>query len=366
MRDRVGRDRAAVDRAVLGVVRRPRHILHRLADHGLHRMAVADIAAMIEVQMPACAEEAGMLARAIVVQRRRRTRRRGQARWSRHGCSANASRIPAPSRPARPAPASTPQARHARARRGATRRRAPVPCRRSQARPPRRSRPAAAPGSPSPPSAEKPAARRRRSRAASCRRRRKRQPRRDARFRRARRAISRREPDWSPCCSLYWSNASNSTLRNPWSGSPFATLAKIMSSISSRSPSATSFKPVGPVGVRRFGKQIDHFDFDPARLVADLADFAARRHVRKGLIGNAVAEGRLLVRRRLWRSRRCAPWSRRSTLTSDGVSSASVAVSSLPSLALQKASRRLVDRLAAVALPANAAADTAIMKAKSH
>ena len=129
-----------------------------------------DIAAMIDAGRAGDADEARMLARAIVVQRRRR------AAGARQRLARSLMRGPMRAaferrrRRARRAPACGSRPRHAPARRHGWRRRARVPRRRSRTCPPRRSRSAAAPGSPSRPSADRPAASRRRAPAPSRRR----------------------------------------------------------------------------------------------------------------------------------------------------------------------------------------------------
>ena len=198
-----------------------------------------------------------MLSRAIVVQRRGRLVRSGPARPSHRDCSASAQpHSSAVSSSAGAAPASTPQARHAPARPGARRRRAPVPCRRNRAHPPLRSPPAAAPGSPSPPSVETQAARRRRSRAAACRR----VAHGDRAAMRAFDVFAAQDLDKNgighDAASPLLVECLEQHRRSPWSGSPFATLAKHY--IVDQQPVAFrhELQPIGPVGVRRLRKKI--------------------------------------------------------------------------------------------------------------
>ena len=157
-RHRPGRDRAAVDAALILRQRRrrsgfPARRAPRAAPDGRPH-----IAAMIGADRAGDAEEARMLARAVVVQRRRRAagaRERLRRRPDASGQCAPHSSAP----PSSPARASMRLATATCAGSPPWRRRpAPVPRRRSRSGPPRRSRSAAAPASPSPPSADRPAA----------------------------------------------------------------------------------------------------------------------------------------------------------------------------------------------------------------
>ena len=241
-----------------------------------------------------------MLARAIVVQRRGRSARRAQAQLSRRGRSANASRIPARSRPARraasidaasstcavsprceaqasasslspkPSASAAPLSTSGSAWIAFTAERGKTGCATSPISSsvlPVASQTATAP----------------RCALSTC----------------SPRNISTRTGLATTLSSFYWSNASNSTFRNPWSGSPFATFANNMSSISSR--------PLRAPASRRPSSWRSAFQEkhsrSPTRCGPDfsviLPTSQTWRNVRKGLIGNAVAEGRLLVRRRL-------------------------------------------------------------------
>ncbi len=105
---------------------------------------------MRQSDMSTGAEKPECLSEQLLCNASRRLPRPAPARSLRRDRRANASRIPAHFRPGRLWRASIAQARHAPLRPCARRRRAPVPCRRSQAHPPFRFPPAAAPGSTSP------------------------------------------------------------------------------------------------------------------------------------------------------------------------------------------------------------------------
>ncbi len=145
---RPGRHRAAVDPAlVLGHADTGQR-LDRGAHLALHRMAGRHIAAMIDADRAGGAEEARMLARAIVVQRRRRVA--GARERLARGLMRGPMRAAFERRRIEPgaSPACGSRSRHAPARRHGRRRQARVPRRRSRSGRPRRSRSAPAPAAP--------------------------------------------------------------------------------------------------------------------------------------------------------------------------------------------------------------------------
>ncbi len=120
-----------------------------------------------------------------------------------------------------------------------------------------------------------------------------------------------------------------------------------MSSIRKPAVFRHELQPVGPVGFRRIRKQVVHFDLDAAGFLIDFARLAALRQIEEGLMtecrrrSGGFSSGVALAMTSL------RAFASSITLISDGVSSASVAVSSSASLALQKAStmaRRIVAR----------------------